>query len=146
MESVCSFGFCSCGHSAASSTSALARGEVSLADAVLAEVNLARSSPKKYAGLLREWRRHYEDRNVRLPGTDSRLVTSEGVAAVDEAIGFMAGQKPLPPLSPSAGLAKAARDLVRDEGELGTTGHTGIAKRRTTKAYRAAWHLVRKNW
>jgi uncharacterized protein YkwD len=51
------------------------------------------------------------------------LQTQEGTAAVDEAILFVRRTRPVPTLQFSAALTLAARDLVRDQGVRGTTGH-----------------------
>ena len=53
------------------------------------------------------------------------MLSNEGVAALDEAIGFLSRQAPLPALGWSQGLAEAAADLARDEGQTGEVGHTG---------------------
>lgn len=92
---------------------------------VLSEINLARTNPRGYAGHLREFRRQFEGKAYRLPGTRTRVVTSEGVAAVDEAIRFLTRQRPLRPLSWSDGLAAAAADLVAEQSETGAVGHAG---------------------
>lgn len=90
---------------------------------VLAETNLARTDPSGYADHLREMRTRFVGKAYRLQGTVGMVMTSEGVAAVDEAIGFLARQKPLPALSWSQGLADAARELVRDQAKTGSIGH-----------------------
>ena len=92
---------------------------------VLSEMNLARTDPKGFAKHLRKLREQFEGRAYRLPGTNTRVMTSEGVAAVDEAIRFLSRQNPLPPLSWSNGLAEAAADLVVEQSETGAVGHTG---------------------
>ena len=93
----------------------------------LAETNLARSNPRLYAGYLRELRQSYRGKLYRLPGSADLVETSEGVAALDEAIRFLQAQAPLSVLSWSSGLAAAAADLARDEGESGEVGHNGRA-------------------
>jgi uncharacterized protein YkwD len=76
-----------------------------LDDAVLAELNFARAHPADYARTLRD---------------DGR---PEDPSALREAIGFLARQPPLPPLSPDAGLEALARDHADAQGPLGQTGH-----------------------
>ncbi|GFO54446.1 serine protease [Geomonas sp. Red276] len=93
---------------------------------VVAEANLARTQPRRYAQYLRELRRSYWGKFYRAPGSVATVVTSEGGAAVDEAIAFMERQSPLPPLTWSDGLAEAAAELVRDEGQNGDVGHQGL--------------------
>lgn len=99
--------------------------EENLARQVLAETNLARTEPGKYADFLRGSRSHYDGKIYRLPGVDTFVKTHEGVAAVDEAIEVLSRQKPLPALDWSQGLAAAAAELVREQSKSGRTGHVG---------------------
>lgn len=94
-----------------------------LAGQVLAEVNLARTAPRTYAGFLREFRALFRGQYFVLPGDDTRLMTNEGVKAVDEAIKALSHRKPLPPLAWSDGLAAAAAELAKEQGESGAIGH-----------------------
>ena len=97
----------------------------SLAMKVLAEINLARSEPRAYAGFVREFRGRFHGDYYVLPGNTTRMMTSEGVKPVDESIKFLARQKPLPPLVWSDGLAAAAAELAEEQGRSGDTGHEG---------------------
>lgn len=99
--------------------------EQGMAGQVLAEVNLARSAPRSYAGFLREFRTFFHGKYYQLPGSTVRVQTVEGSKAVDEAIRFLSRQKPLPQLSWSTGLAAAAAELAEEQGSSGGTGHTG---------------------
>jgi uncharacterized protein YkwD len=99
--------------------------EQSLARQVLAEINLARSEPRIFADFLREFRGQFRGKFYQLPDGTTRVQTSEGVKAVDEAIKFLDRQKKLPPLSWSDGLAAAAADLAVEQGRSGETGHDG---------------------
>ena len=96
-----------------------------LAVQVLEEINLARTEPHTYDGFLRKFRGQFRGKFYVLPGSTTRMQTSEGVKAVDEAIKFLARQKPLPPLTWSDGLAAAAAELAKDQGRSGATGHFG---------------------
>lgn len=118
MKTICAL-LLLCGMAAAS--------DEALSREVLSEINLARTNPREYAGHLRKLRGQFEGNSYRLPGTSTFVMTSEGVAAVDEAIRFLSRQRPLPPLSWSAGLAAAADDLVAEQSETGTVGHFGRA-------------------
>ncbi len=92
--------------------------------AVLEELNLAREKPAEYAAYLEDYRRNYKGPAVVL--VDGRKFrTTEGVAAVDEAIAFLKTVSPAPALTASASLAQAAQDHARDIGSRGTIGHTG---------------------
>lgn len=53
------------------------------------------------------------------------MVTREGTAAVDEAIGFLERQTPLPPLRGSPALDQAAADHADDQARSGAVAHTG---------------------
>ena len=52
-------------------------------------------------------------------------MTSEGVAAVNEAISFLRAARPLPPMVINRGMCLAAKDHVRDLALKGVTGHKG---------------------
>ncbi|MBP6879073.1 MAG: CAP domain-containing protein [Phenylobacterium sp.] len=79
---------------------------------VLAELNYARAHPARYAEELAQggWALRDEDPRV-----------------VDEAIGFLLAQRPLPPLRAHAGLEAAAGAHVRAQARRGTEGHGGGA-------------------
>jgi len=96
-----------------------------LAQQMLAETNLARTEPRRYAEYLRDMRQRFVGKGYRLPGSAMIIMTSEGVAALDEAIRYLSRQPPLPPLAWSPGLAEAAADLVRDQARSGRIGHDG---------------------
>lgn len=100
-----------------------------LAKQVLAEINLARSEPRTYAGFLREFRGLFHGKYYLLPGSTTRMQTSEGAKAVDEAVKVLSRQKSLSPLSWSDGLAAAAAELADEQGRSGGTGHTGRQSR-----------------
>ena len=96
-----------------------------MAKQVLAEINLARSAPRSYAGFLRTFRRLFQGKEYLLPGSTTYILTNEGGRAVDEAIRFLSRQKPLPPLGWSEGLAAAAAELAEEQGRSGDVGHEG---------------------
>ena len=95
---------------------------------VLAEINLARASPKKYADYLAEHRRRFTDDFTYRNESGAMVRTQEGVKAVDEAIAFLKSAKAIKALRPSEGLSLAARDHVGDIGKSGITEHTGADK------------------
>jgi uncharacterized protein YkwD len=91
---------------------------------VVAEMNRARANPRAYAQSLREWRRQFRGSKAQLaPGVF--LQTQEGVTAVDEAIRVLGNTSTAPKLRLSAGLSRAARDHVLDQGPQGSIGHNG---------------------
>ncbi|MDK9707324.1 MAG: CAP domain-containing protein [Desulforhopalus sp.] len=95
------------------------------AEQVLAEINLARTNPVKYAEFLRELRRQFQGDSYYIPGYSVAIRTIEGPAAVDEAIDFLTRQKPLPPLIWSAKLAAVAAELAQEQSKSGAVGHEG---------------------
>jgi hypothetical protein len=92
-----------------------------LESSVADEINLARSDPVAYAGILRDYRGYIHGRLLEVPGYEA-VPLEEGRAAVDEAIAFLERQNPLPALFVSRGLSLAAQDLVLDQGRSGATG------------------------
>jgi len=92
---------------------------------VLARINAARTNPAGYAASLQQYRTYFDSDIVHLPGRDVGLRTREGVAAVDEAIAFLARQKPLAPLEARPELADAAKELVDAQALAGGSGHAG---------------------
>ena len=95
-----------------------------LENAVVYEINMARTAPKDYASLLEQRRKYYDRKILRLPG-ETPILTKEGVRAVDEAIRFLRSIQPLPPLIPSKGMSSGAKDHVKDQGSAGSSQHKG---------------------
>lgn len=93
--------------------------------AVMDELNIARTKPLKYVEYLKEHRRKFEGKIFNGP-MGSKILTQEGVEAVDEAIVVLSKQKPLTALKPSEGLSLAALDHAEDTGPRGITGHDGF--------------------
>jgi uncharacterized protein YkwD len=91
---------------------------------IIAEINLARTEPQKYAAFVEEFKKYYSGANLSIPGRQA-LVTAEGLVAVDEAISFLRAAKPLPAFQISKGVCSAAADHVRDLVTKGITGHKG---------------------
>lgn len=94
---------------------------------VLAEINLMRRDPARYARLrLEPLRACFHGKLFFQPGvTALPLRTREGVAALDECIRELENTEPMPPLSPSGGLTLAAREMTREQGATTRTGHIG---------------------
>lgn len=93
----------------------------SLADAVLEELNFARTQPQEYARELRRYRAAFDGRIIRDEQGDR--LSFEGVRPVDEAIAFLERQRPLPPLRRGTILAMAATDHAIEQGRRGSRGH-----------------------
>ena len=92
---------------------------------VLAELNRARTDPRRYAATLDSFASWYDGRLFRRPGAPLVIETNEGVAAAREAARVVRGLPPVPALAMSPGLTRAARDHVRDKGPSGAMGHKG---------------------
>lgn len=92
--------------------------------AVFAELNRFRADPDAYSDVLRSYRPRFEGRLlIAEEGSEIDIMTNEGVAAVDEAIRDLRGQKPLPRLAYSETLARAAADHVAVQSRSGAVGH-----------------------
>jgi uncharacterized protein YkwD len=91
--------------------------------AVIREMNLARQNPTLYATFVQELRGRMNGNVLVLPG-HTRIRTKEGTAAVDEAIRFLQNTQPLPPLTLSRGMSRAAADHCADQAD-GAFGHEG---------------------
>jgi uncharacterized protein YkwD len=91
---------------------------------IINEMNRARSNPPAYRQVLLNWRSRFSGKKAKLSDRIF-LITQEGTPAIDEAIQFLQKTRPVSTLKLSRGLTLAARDLVRDQGVRGTTGHQG---------------------
>lgn len=89
----------------------------------MAAVNTARANPFAYAQSLGGVRHLFHAAYMILPGRGERLLTQEGVKAVDEAIGFLGHQPRLDPVATGRVLAQAAADHVADQRSNGYIGH-----------------------
>ncbi len=96
---------------------------LTLEEAVLDEINYARTQPQAYAKVLRDYRNSYDGLLVDDPLEPGDHMTREGVRAVDEAIRFVDRQAPLPPLAEGKVLARAAADHAAAQGRRGDVGH-----------------------
>jgi uncharacterized protein YkwD len=92
--------------------------------AVLQEINLARTHPRAYANILARWIPDYSGKILTLSG-NRRFITIEGASAAREAVRFLRRQRPLSLLRMSPGMSRAARDHVLDQEQTGAIGHGG---------------------
>lgn len=101
--------------------------ETTLESRVLAAVNAARADPAAAAqslgGLRRSYRSDFRYDYYTLPGRAERMLTQEGVGAVNEAIGFLARQEREAPVEDGPLLARAAADHVAEQRASGRVGH-----------------------
>lgn len=93
---------------------------------ILSELNLARTSPEMYLGVIQEHRSRFRGNNFLIADNVTMIQTVEGIAAVDEAIRFLSAQRKLSELTWSQGLACAAAQLASEQSQNGETGHFGI--------------------
>jgi len=91
---------------------------------VFEQMNLLRTNPRSFIDVLKEYRKNFRGKKLCLPG-EIPLVTKEGVAAVEEAIGFIEKVDRLEPFELSPGMSRAAADHVGDLGPRGSHGHFG---------------------
>ena len=96
----------------AKETAANAENESISASAVIREINFARENPKLYATFVAESR-------------PSHMI--ERGRAVDEAVRFLKKTGPLPPLTLSTGMSRAAADHCAEQIE-GQLGHDGTGR------------------
>lgn len=93
---------------------------------IVLELNRARVNPQWYAReRIAKIRGYYKGNIIKIPGKAALMQTQEGVRAVDECYRALLNTRAMGPLSPSAGLSRAARDLVKDQQNSRRTGHTG---------------------
>jgi uncharacterized protein YkwD len=92
---------------------------------VLAALNQARTQPATSAAWLEELAGYYSGTRVKRPWWPITMQTTEGVAAVREAIAAVRAQPAVPALSLNSALVSAARDHARDQARTGAVGHTG---------------------
>lgn len=84
---------------------------------VLEELNEVRTNPQKYANYLRTLAGNFDGLLFQVPNTRFGRQTKEGVAALNEAVNFLSGLSPIPPLRPVETLSKVARDLIEEDAQ-----------------------------
>jgi hypothetical protein len=102
------------------------RGDIE--NEVLEELNYMRSKPSVYAEELDDFERRFDGRLVMGDGDEPDVMSNEGVRAVTEAAREMRRVRPLPLITHSDLLARAAADHVRAQGASGQTGHISNRK------------------
>ncbi|OMJ83727.1 hypothetical protein SteCoe_15269 [Stentor coeruleus] len=96
----------------------------SLAEAVIAEINLCRSNPGKYSDKLSATLKFYNGNVFEKPGA-TPIETEEGPENVQECIQQLKSTSSLPTMKWSDALASAAQVHIDDIGPKGAMGHTG---------------------
>ena len=92
--------------------------------ALLDEINLARSNPAAYIAFLQQYRSYYQGKSVVFPDGYS-LVTNEGTAALDDAIAYLRTLKPAPAFQVRKGMVLGAKIHLDDMLKTGRDGHIG---------------------
>ncbi len=92
--------------------------------ALLDEVNQARTAPATYATLLHAMYANIDPKG-RIMRDGTRYGMKEGRKAVDEALRFLVAAAPVPPLKLASCLSLAAGDHVADQGPKGGVSHVG---------------------
>ncbi|HUQ31859.1 MAG TPA: CAP domain-containing protein [Pyrinomonadaceae bacterium] len=92
---------------------------------ILEEMNLARTNPQQYAAYVEQFKTYYNGNRLKLPGRQTPIVTFDGIAAVDEAIGFLKAARPQTALEVNRGMSLAAKDHANDLALKGVSGHKG---------------------
>jgi uncharacterized protein YkwD len=95
-----------------------------LEDAIVDELNRLRSNPPAYAEDLAGFGKLYRGDTVTVPGYMA-VRTREGTAAVDDAIAVITSIEPMPPVTRSPGLSRAARAYAYRLGHDGVLSHGG---------------------
>lgn len=95
-------------------------------DEIIAAINLAREQPSFYADLLEQRRTKFQG-SMYIVSDNMRLRTHEGMRAVDEAVRFLRGVRPVSALAVSPGLCHAAADHCREQA-AGAMGHRGSGR------------------
>ena len=85
---------------------------------------MIRNNPTAFVALLEAYKANFTGNDVNILGTT--YTTTEGTAAVDEAITFINAQSPIAPLIRTPGMDLACLDHVNDQSHTGATGHYGI--------------------
>lgn len=88
--------------------------------------NLIRYDPKKYDDLyVQAFISFFRGKDLHIPGLDHILLTHEGPAPAVELSQELKATMPLPLLTPSEGLSRAAKSHAAFQGRNGQTGHGG---------------------
>ena len=95
-----------------------------LAEQLFISHNKIREDPKSFIIKLKKWSKKFRDKTIFLLN-ENPLETFEGINGIEEAIRFLSIQKPVPKLTYSEELSKAAKDHAIDIGEHNLLGHDG---------------------
>lgn len=105
---------------------------------ILDEINQLRKNPSVYARKLEGYLNWFDGRVLRPPG-EQPLETTEGVAAVREAIQALRRAPSAPPLSAHDPLASHARKVADTQGVGGNIGHSRITSQQMRQWRLRGW-------
>ncbi|MDP2335861.1 MAG: CAP domain-containing protein [Bacteroidota bacterium] len=104
---------------------------------IILELNKVRSNPKRYAeDYLEELRTAFDGKLYIYPGQDP-VKSKEGIKPLIECIQVLRNTPPMPILSPAEGLAKASKELVKDQqnGGIGHITRNGATPQKRIEKY-----------
>lgn len=102
-----------------------ARAQLPLELAVAVELNKLRADPAAYAQRLELRKTWYRGKDIARPDNFVVVKTSEGKAALNEAIAVLRKTPKLPAVKLVAGMTSAASDHAKDLSETGNASHDG---------------------
>ena len=95
---------------------------------VILEMNKVRTNPKRYAQeVVAAMKKRFVDSEsplIYLKDDGRRIMTNEGVKAIDECVQELMRAKPVGMIYPSKGVWRASRDHAKDQASTGATGHS----------------------
>jgi hypothetical protein len=92
---------------------------------IILELNKVRSNPKKYAELYIKPMLQYFDGYLYKEPDREEIFTEEGIISAEECYNVLSRMRSIQILLPEKGLSLGAADHVRDQGQIGITGHIG---------------------
>jgi hypothetical protein len=92
---------------------------------LIIELNNLRTRPFEFAERLQKNSNFYKKSGLRVRKNAIPVKTREGLQGLMEAVEFLKGFSPVPPVSLSEGLRRAAQAHANDIGRLGTLDHVG---------------------
>ena len=110
---------------------------MSFEEQLVEEINELRTNPKGYAEKVKKYIRYFTlDNYLKIPGTNTRIRTEEGVEAYKEAADYLLNfNKKINPLEPSKGLGRIALDFLNKAKEVDPEEISSIDIKSIIKTY-----------
>jgi uncharacterized protein YkwD len=102
-----------------------------LEQAIIKEINRARTDPEDYAAWLEDTKQYYDGVWLKLPG-EKPVRTNKGLKALEEAVEFLRELDPLPPLTSSAELTTVAQEKLKQIEARNNLEEENVSYGRTT--------------